>query len=267
VNPVENLNYYYDNGIMPRIYPSGALLVQMCAIFLAGILFVKERKSHWETAALMIMFIPFFIFILSLRQRSAILSLFITGAFLLKGFINIKNRRRNLIVIFSLGLVMFIGISFIDTSGNLNFIEETIERFHNEDLIHPNRLLDNGLAISTILRSPLFGIGRTNVQKEVEELELDTLGSDVHPLLATGLLAGIPFMILVCSLICYLYWRYRLGRKTHQDWVVIAVSSAIFYALFLAFINISPVFTVSKDMVPFLIFTGLFLSYENKSEL
>jgi energy-coupling factor transporter transmembrane protein EcfT len=98
--------------------------------------------------------------------------------------------------------------------------------------------------------------------QEARNSGLNTSGNDVHPFLAAGLLGGVPFMILICILICYLYRRYRLVQKAPHDWVVIAFASTILYVLVLAFLNTYALFTSQKDMVPFLIITGLFLSSE-----
>lgn len=266
-NPEENMLDYYRAGILPRIYPSGALLVQMVMVFLLGVLFTKVKKSRWETVALFGSLVAFFAFSLSLRQRSAILGLFIAIVFLLAQLRNIKNRGRILLYIFLLFVAIFLGVSFCEKSLNYSFREELTARFHESLINAPNRLLDNGLAINVIFDSPLIGIGRTNVIEEARASGLNTLGRDVHPFLAVGLVAGVPFMLLVGRLIFYLYRRYRLGKKAPQDWVVIAMASAILYALFLAFVNTAPIFTDPKNAIPFLIFIGFFLAYSKRTVL
>lgn len=264
-NPEENLRYYYEAGILPRIYPSGALLVQMVTIFLIGVLLGKKVRSRLETVALFCAVVAFFGFIISLRQRSAMISLCISLVFLLIGQAKINNRRKSPVLIFSLGLAILVGVGIFEKVFNYSFIEELTAHFKESLFNVPNRMLDNGLAISALLRSPLFGVGRPNLIEEAKASGLNTLGRDVHPFLAAGLLAGIPLIIMVCKLIFDLYRRYRLRQKAPHPWVMVAEASAILYVLLLAFANTAPIFTSEKDMVPFLIFSGLFLSSSNKN--
>lgn len=266
-NPEENLRYYYQAGILPRIYPSGALLVQMVAIFLIGVLLGKKARSRLETVALFCALVAFFGFIISLRQRSAIISLCLSLAFLLSGPAKRMNRRTSPVLIFSLGIALLVGVGIFEKSLKFSFMEELSAHFKESLLDVPNRMLDNGLAISALLRYPLFGIGRPNLIEEAKASGLNTFGRDVHPFLAAGLLAGLPFMMMLCQLILDLYRRYRLRQNARDDWVMIAEASALLYVIFLALLNTAPIFTSPKDMVPFLVFSGLFLSPPHKNNL
>jgi|GEM_PF-6396889 len=264
LDPEQNMVDCYDMDILPRMYPSGTLLVLMVMIFYVGVLFADVKRSRWETFCIVAGLVAFSLFFLSLRQRSAILALCLPILFLMRSQArNIQNRRRLFTYALSFGVVILVSISLALKLTNLSFFQELIGRFQDTLVIGSNRLLDDGLAMRAIIQSPLNGIGRTSLIPEARASGLNTLGLDVHPFLAAGLLAGVPFMTLIIVLIRYLYRRYRIRQIAPHDWVVIAVASAILYALFLALLNITQLFTDPKHMVPFLIFAGLFLAYSN----
>jgi hypothetical protein len=261
-DPETSLHGYFQADLLPRLYPSGAILVQMVMVYLIGLYFIKNRIKNLSKFLLLLVIICCFMFILSLQQRSAFLALFIAVLFIItRPNINFGTRLPRILIA---GIIMLLCLYFFGKAMEFPLIETMEDRFSQGLIDTPNRMLDNGLALVEIIHSPLYGNGRAYLLEEALNAGLDTHGYDAHALLQASAMAGLPFMIMIFIIIIKLFRRSILMKSQYHDPEVISISAALIYVVFLSLINTVQLFTEIKDIVPFVIFMGLLLAKFNQ---
>jgi hypothetical protein len=216
----------------------------------------RPKWPDWLTATL---FLLFGVFFLSLRQRSSVIAL----AFILCFFLwyNPTGNRRLRTTIRVLGMVlagMTTVLAYQAVSG-ARFFGDFQGRFENERIVDQhNRVHDDWLAFSAVMKSPLTGTAAFDVQASALAEGGQSLGLDVHPVLAVAVLGGLPMLLLVsvATWQCVKRCRLILSRAAADDQSIAAVIS-LAYMFCVGILSFAGVFTLVRDMLPTLLFVGI----------
>lgn len=262
-NPENIIKSYFDSAKLLRILPNGAMMVQMCLIYLIVIALIKNNLKKLKYV-LGVTIIVFVVFLLSLNMRSAIISLFIVLS--IQIYYVLKKGSLSVFKIWAYGMIILLCCVFLDVVAGLPIIENLVDRFSQDIFSYELRMNDNLGALLEIIRSPIIGLGKITIGMEVRQLGLNSLGYDVHSILSVGLLGGIPLLIFVTIFLIKLFSiiiHFMQVDDVQNKYLTISASFALTYSLVLSLLNTGNVLTSPKDMVPFLVFVGFVLGEYN----
>lgn len=246
--------YHIDFGAMLRLYLRGALLCEMLFVFLAtGVLLRGDRRelSPWRLALLAMLAL----FVASLGARSIVFALIVASLWVLtraaKGGIRPAG----------LAVLAVVPITLLTTAAGVRdvFLGSLLQRLsatfagQGPDT-WSTRAADNAAAVEALGLHPLLGLGRWSLGAASEL----ALGYDAHPLLMTGLMGGIPAILLTIAALGALT-RCGLLNARQGSRRATAATAAVIYAMILALINTTPVFVMPQHQIPFGLFLGVML--------
>jgi hypothetical protein len=246
------VNAAIRSGERLRLYPNGALLVQM----MLPVALYRSLASRRDGALLRALCgacaIAMSWFLLSLRGRAT------DAAFLVSviavAWVAVRRARSwALGACVVLALAVTVGANW---SGVVSTWSATIETRQIDTAFA--RESDNVAALQVILEHPLTGVGKSDA---VDRTEYGT-GHDVHGLLAVALLGGVmPAVLLAVWLLLTLKaWLKAVKSGVSADVVALTEGAlALVPALFLTLVNATPAVVGVRNILPFSIGLGLVL--------
>jgi len=248
----------FRNNAFPRLYPLGALLVQSLMVFVLVNYMLSNRPKwpNWLTATL---FLLYGVFFLSLRQRSSAIGLAVALCLFLRYSPAGNRRLRTIVRAIGIAMAGIIVVLAYQAATGARFFDDFQKRFETERILEQqNRVHDDWLAFNAILKSPLVGTAAFNVEALAVAEGGQSLGLDVHPVLAVAVLGGLPllFLVLVATWKCGKRCHVILSRAGADDQSIAAVIS-LAYMFCVAILSFAGVFTLIKDMLPMLLFVGI----------
>jgi hypothetical protein len=245
------------NNAFPRLYPSGALLVQSLMVF-ALVNYMLSHRPKWSNWPMATLFCLYGLFFVSLRQRSGVIALAVALFLFLKSTRAGNRRLRPALRVVSIAVAGTIAVLVYQNATGASFLDDFGNRFRNENIFEQQyRVHDDWLALKATLKSPLAGTGAFDVQDLAQEEGRQSLGLDVHPLLSVAVLGGLPllFLVLAAAWRCGKRGRLILFRAGAGDESIAAVIS-LAYMFCVAIMSFSQQFTQVRDMLPMLLFVG-----------
>ncbi len=240
-------------GQMPRILPSGILLIAMCSgytlvIALAGS-GLRQRALYGA------LYLTFTLFMLSTGTRSYLVLSALVFAYALYSVRRIITaaRRTLLIPVTAMGVALM--AVFVLHSGMFSSLVERTLVLQKHGYYDPgmaSRTAQSLEAIRIILGSP-FGIG---VRRPLSLIGASQMW-DVHGVLTVGFLGGVPAII---CLFWFLHRLYKSYRKKRAATDIISCGAALLYALALTMFNLTSAFTSGENLLAFNLFAGYVLS-------
>jgi hypothetical protein len=251
---VEAARYHIDVGAMLRLYPRGALLCEMLFIFLATGVFLRgdrREMSPWRLVLLAMLAL----FVATLGARSIVFAMIVASLWVLIRAAKRGIRPAGLAVLAAMPIVLLAvpaGMRDVFLGSLSERLSATIAGQGPDTW--SIRAADNAAASGALGLHPLFGLGKWSLG-EGSELGL---GQDAHPLLMTGLMGGIPAILLMIAVLGALTrCGFRNSRQGSRR--ATAATAAVIYAMTLALINTTPVFVMPQHQIPFGLFLGVML--------
>lgn len=243
------------NGQMPRILPSGILLIAMCS----GYSLVKALtsshpiKGFWFAG----LYALYTLFLFTTGTRGFVL---VSALVLIFSLYSIRrvikfSKLILLLPIIPLGVATLVLIVLRNNMFS-TLINRTLEwqksGYYDSGII--GRWNQSTKAIHYIISTP-FGIG---VPRPLDLPSTIKSGMwDVHGVLAVGLLGGIPAIIFLLWFLFKLYMKYIKAAVTTD---ILACGAALFYVMCLTMFNFTSAFTSSENLLAFSLFAGYLLS-------
>lgn len=258
----EILTNAISNGEIPRILPSGILLITMCS----GYCLVKAMTSTniIKVVCYTGLYIICTLFLFTTGTRGFVLVSVLVLIFSLYSIRRVISLSRQiaLLPIITLG-VASLAITVLNNKLFSTLVSRTLEwqksGYHDAGLL--GRWHQSMNAINYIISTPV-GIGVTRPLNLPSTIKAGMW--DVHGFLTVGLLGGIPAIFF---LLLFLFKLYQSYKETATETDVVACGAAVSYALTLTMLNFTSAFSSGENLLAFCLFAGYILSKRFESEI
>jgi len=244
----------FNKGNIPRVLPSGTLLIAMCSGYALARSITSSRIFLAIRFAILYLVLTFFLLTTGTRG-------FVAGSLAVLCYTVYSVRKtvtisRKLILFFLLPAGLFLSATLVINNNIFSTLVERSVDFQQRGYYDAGleyRFQQGLEALGVIADAPL-GIGATrplNLGGDVSDGMWD-----INSFLVIGFLGGIPAIICLFWFLIRLYKQYR---KREVSVEILACGVALSYAMILTVFSLSFAFTIGENVIAFSLFAGYIL--------